>query len=178
MNNQNVGTPFVDETFAKIASDYGMSMRQLENKFLEEDTNMAAAVDPNLETRKAQVFDLKQEAESRTLPLDVSSFSDQELQIIYDRSIQDGKKEQLVRGELYVGKNSSLLKFTSKIKDYIIPKLQRTFERIRYSSISTDDSTKQAEIISLKPASIFDDELLGPSEMGQLDNEYQNRGSK
>lgn len=164
--------PLIDETFAKMASDHGMTMRQLEKEGLAEE--MSIPVDSDRESRDLQMFDLRQE--DIISLLDTQPLSPQELQEIYDRSLQDGKKEQTVRGELYVGKNPSLLNFISKQRQRLIPKLRRFLSKQENMRESANINVEQSVTTSLKPASIFDDESLDSPILGE--EESKNRGSK
>jgi len=118
---------------------------------------------------------------------------------VYKNSIQNGTMQQVVSGEIYVGKNPTLAKFVEETRQVILPALKKQMgmENLSFSdssssmipSIELTSPTLFEEVnevssapigISsppLRPENIFDDdEVLGEETEQQLSSEsYQER---
>ena len=70
-----------------------------------------------------------------------------DLASVYQKSIQDGSKKQVVAGELYVGKNPTLAKFVDNSRKVVVQKVQKSLGNARNENLVIEPATEMKDNI-------------------------------
>lgn len=131
MNNQNG----INEQNAKVTSFEGA----VENTAPKVEDSM------NMPHDFSKIQELVDQLESKIQKIQGQSL---ELASIYQKSVQDGSKRQVVAGELYVGKNPTLAKFVEKARTSVVRKVN---DSLKTSVVLTEEETISAPAFDNKP---------------------------